>query len=117
MSFLFEELDVYQASLTFVQDIFAVTKEFPKGFSSLSDQLRRAAMSVPANIAEGQGRFKSGDRTYFMLIARGSIFECAAHLQVAARLEIIPMKAYLALRDRAEAIGKMLTVFARRLRG
>ena len=62
MPFLFEKLVVYQKSLDFAESIVALTDSFPKGSYYLADQLRRAAVSISANIAEGNGRWHVGDR-------------------------------------------------------
>ncbi len=73
MPFMFEKLVVYQKSVDFSDKITGVTVEFPRGFSFLSDQLNRAALSIAANLAEGNGRFTKADRKHFFTIARGSV--------------------------------------------
>jgi len=61
MPFLFEKLDVYQKSIQFAEDISKSTDTFPKGTYYLVDQLNRAALSISANIAEGNGRWHQAD--------------------------------------------------------
>lgn len=73
-----EKLDVYAVALKLASTSFDIADQLPKGYGSLADQLRRAATSVPANIAEACGRQHGKDRQRFMLIARGSATECAA---------------------------------------
>ena len=73
-----EKLDVYTVSLQRASACFDIADQLPKGYGSLADQLRRAATSVPANIAEACGRQHGKDRERFLLIARGSATECAA---------------------------------------
>jgi four helix bundle protein len=59
MPFMFENLDVYQKSVDFADQIVELTEQFPRGYSFLVDQLNRAALSMAANLAEGNGRFTS----------------------------------------------------------
>ena len=73
-----EKLDVYAASLQLAVASFEIADALPTGYGPLADQLRRAATSVAANIAEACGRFPGKERTRFMAIARGSATECGA---------------------------------------
>ena len=73
MPFAFEKLQVYQKPVLFADNICTLTKDFPRGYYFLTDQLNRAALSISANIAEGNGRFTKADRKNFFIIARGSI--------------------------------------------
>ena len=78
-----ERLDVYQRSIEFLASALKIAEKLPRGQAPLADQLRRAAMSIPLNIAEGSGRpSASADRTRFRSIARGSAMECGAILDV-----------------------------------
>ena len=80
-----EKLDVYKLSIAFADLALKLIASFRNGkdFGSLADQLRRAAISVPLNIAEGSGRFTDPDRVRFFSIARGSAMECGAILDIA----------------------------------
>ena len=80
-----EKLDVYKLSIAFADLAFKVIASLRGGkdFGPLADQLRRAAMSVPLNIAEGSCRFTAPDRARFFSIARGSAMECGAILDIA----------------------------------
>lgn len=75
-----ENLDVYQRSIEFLAVSSKIVEGLPQGNSVLSDQLRRAALSIPLNIAEGTGKPSVGDRRRFYGIARGSAMECGAVL-------------------------------------
>jgi four helix bundle protein len=76
MTFAFEKLLVYQKSVDFADQVCVVTEEFSRGYGFLVDQLNRAALSISANIAEGNGRFTKADHKHFFGIARGSVQEC-----------------------------------------
>jgi four helix bundle protein len=80
--FGFEKLDAYRCSVEFVAMAARIISEFPTGYSSVADQLRRAALSIPVNLAEGVGRTSVADRRRHYAIARGSAMECAAILNV-----------------------------------
>ena len=109
MSFLFEKLDVYQKSIAFAEKIGNLTETFPKGNYYLADQLNRASLSVPANIAEGNGRYHKADRLNFFRIARGSAFECVPVLDLCRRKRLLSDEAYQNYIKDLEDISKMLS--------
>ena len=76
--FTHEKFNAYQLSIEFADIALNLIDELPVGNSSLREQLRRAAFSVPLNIAEGTGKNSQADRRRFYSIARGSAMECAA---------------------------------------
>lgn len=80
--FAFERLDVYRRAIDFLAMAHAIARELPRGHAELSDQLRRASLSIPLNIAEGSGRTGVRDLGRHRAIARGSAMECAAILEV-----------------------------------
>jgi len=83
----FYDIEVWQAGKEMVIRIYRVTKSFPKQETyGLMDQLRRAANSVCANIAEGYGRHHTRDKIKFYYNARGSSFECQSHILIAKGL-------------------------------
>ena len=86
--FGFEKLDAYQRAVEFVAAAAGIISELRTGYSSLADQLRRAALSVPVNIAEGVGRTSVADRRRHYAIARGSAMECAAILDACRVLAV-----------------------------
>jgi four helix bundle protein len=77
-----EKLDVYQLALQFLRLALRVVSSLPRGEAELRSQLKRAALSVPLNIAEGAGKPSVPDRARFNAIARGSAMECGALLDV-----------------------------------
>ncbi len=77
--FGFQRLDAYQCAVQFLARSASLAERAPRGYGDLSDQLRRAALSVPLNIAEGSGK-TDRDAARFYTIARASALECAAIL-------------------------------------
>jgi len=78
----FEKLKVYQKALELANEIYSITKEYPKEeIFGLGAQIRRAAVSIVLNIAEGSARTKK-EFSRFIDIARGSVFECMAILEI-----------------------------------
>ena len=86
--FAFERLDVYQRAIEFLVVVARIISELPGGNAALTDQLRRAALSVPVNVAEGVGRSSAADRRRHYAIARGSAMECAAILDACRVLQL-----------------------------
>lgn len=81
------DLRVWQTSMDLVQDVYKVTASFPKDeMYALTSQMRRSAVSVPSNIAEGAARNGSKEFLHFLSIARGSLSELETQLQIAQRL-------------------------------
>ena len=109
MYFEFERLDVYQVSVDFVVLADAITEAFPRGRAYLKDQIRRAANSIPAHIAEGVGEFAPNDKSRFYRIARRSAVECASHLLVCQRLTLVKESQLLKGRELLLRLGAMLT--------
>ncbi|MBA4031870.1 MAG: four helix bundle protein [Planctomyces sp.] len=109
MAFAFEKLLVYQRSIDFADQICTKTEVFPRGYGFLCDQLNRAALSIAANIAEGNGRFTKPDRKNFFGIARGSIQECVPLLELALRRKLLTPPDHDALKAQLEEIARMLS--------
>jgi four helix bundle protein len=108
MSFIFEKLDVYQKSVDLAAEISKFTESLPRGTYYLTDQLNRAALSVVANIAEGNGRWHVNERKTFFWIARGSAQECVAILEVCRRRELIAAGAHERFKSDLERVCKMI---------
>ena len=86
----FEDLDAWKLGLEIAKKIYALTEGFPAAERyDLTSQMRRAASSIPANIAEGFGRHTSKDCLQFLFYARGSIAETQSHLRLAYELGLI----------------------------
>ena len=114
MYFDFEKLDVYQVALDFVVSADEVAQKLPRWRRYLKDQLLRAANSIAANIAEGVGEYSPAEKVRFYRIARRSAVECASHLLVSQRLDLVHDDALLARgRDQLLRIVAMLTSLAK----
>jgi len=109
MAFAFEKLIVYQKAVDFTDAVCARTEQFPRGYGFLADQLNRAALSVAANIAEGNGRFTKPDRKNFFGIACGSAQECVPLLELARRRRLIADAIHAEMIERLEEIARMLS--------
>ncbi|OGP10458.1 MAG: hypothetical protein A2048_01470 [Deltaproteobacteria bacterium GWA2_45_12] len=110
MPFQFENLEVYQKALDWVEAIESLCESLKgKTSYSLIDQLSRAALSIPLNIAEGNGRWHKGEKRQFFWIARGSTFECVPIIQVLHRKNLINDIQYSGYYEQLDVIAKMLT--------
>ena len=111
-----ENLNVWIMAVDLVVDIYKVTEHFPREEKfGLTSQIRRAAVSVPANIAEGAAPKSIKEFSYFLLNAQGSASEVETELVISHRLGYLNRTRFLELRTRLDSIGKMLNGLSRRL--
>jgi four helix bundle protein len=109
MAFNFEKLDVYGKAIDLVSNIYLLTKTFPKEETfGLTSQLRRAAVSVAANIAEGSARTKK-DFNRFLDMSSGSLFECVTLLDISQRQYNMDQQQYANIRNQLTELSKMLS--------
>jgi four helix bundle protein len=104
-----EKLDVYQCSIEFLALTNEVLERLPNGYVFVSDQLRRAALSVPLNIAEGAGKITTPDRKRYFATARGSAMECGAILDSLKVMKKIDKPAFRQGKQLLVRIVRMLT--------
>ena len=104
-----EKLDVYKVSIEFMALAINIVETVPRGYSSLGDQLKRAAWSIPLNIAEGCGKNTINDKKRFYAIARGSAMECGAIIDVCQVLKIENEKSFVDGKALLIRIVSMLT--------
>jgi four helix bundle protein len=110
MAFGFENLDVYKKALDFASSAYRVTKDYPSNeMYGLTSQIRRAAVSIAANIAEGSGRFHKKDFAQFLRIAKGSICECVALIEISAREGYVKRNIQESLLKDCTELSKMLS--------
>lgn len=109
-TFSFEKLDVYQKARKLIKDIYLLQNEFPKEERyALGDQVRRAATSIAANLAEGSGRQSIREKIHFVEMAFGSMTEVFCELQTACDLGYIKEEQLDALRPQFTDMAKMLS--------
>ena len=105
----FRDLQVWQRSLQLSVAIYRLAKEFPREETyGLTSQIRRAAVSVPSNIAEGQGRLTGGEFRQFLGIVSGSNFELQTQIEIARSLGIGNAKTLDEAEGLSHEVGKML---------
>jgi len=89
MKLNYENLEVYQISIQFLGFAFKTIQKIPHGYSFLSDQFKRASLSIPLNIAEGNGKLSAKEQGRFYQIAKGSANECGAILDAMITIQIL----------------------------
>ena len=111
------DLRVWQRAMELVFGVYDVTRSFPKDeLYGLVSQMRRAAVSVPSNIAEGKGRLTDRDRAHFYSQARGSLLELETQILIAQRLEYVFEARAKSLIETAAELGRMLNALIERIR-
>src|SRR5579862_6272443 len=105
----FRDLRVWQAGMELVECVYRVTATFPKQeIYGLTSQLRRSAVSIPANIAEGQSRQHLKEYLNFLSIAQGSVGESETEIEIAGRLNYIAPDAVDSLMTKLGALGRQI---------
>jgi four helix bundle protein len=108
--FNFEKLDVWQKAIDFADLVYNQTRSFPADERfGLTNQMRRAAVSVSSNIAEGTSRMSQTDFARFIEIATGSVFEVVSQSFIARRQGFLTQEAFAELNSAADEIGRMLS--------
>lgn len=102
------DLDVWQRSITYVTQIYHITNKFPASeLYGLTNQVRRAAVSIPSNISEGAARNTTKDFNHFLAITLGSIAELETQLMISKNLEFLSSNDFDSLLDELIIIRKM----------
>ena len=106
-----KRLKVWQKAMQLVVDVYEITQRFPQEEQfGLTSQIRRCAVSIPSNIAEGHGRGSNKELIRFLNIARGSVFELDTQLEIARQVRLLS-------RDQFDYLGKLLDEISRLLSG
>ena len=109
LEYSFQKLNVWQEAKKLVVDVYHLLDEFPKFEKyALCDQIRRAVVSVPSNIAEGSGRKSLKEQIRFLEISYGSLMETYNQLLIAIDLTYITEKSVVAIKPRIDAVAKMI---------
>jgi four helix bundle protein len=113
----FRDLLVWQNSMALAREIYTITKAFPqKERFGLTGQMCRAAVSIPSNIAEGQGRLSDQAFALFLGHARGSLFELETQLEIAASLHYLEGEKLQSVLEDCEKLTRMLNALLKTLR-
>ena len=113
----YRDLRVWNEAMELAAECYRLTRTFPREeVFGMTAQIRRAASSIPANIAEGYGRESAGNYVQFLKNAQGSLKELETHMLLAAKVEIVPERQVAPLLGRAEVVGKMLHGLIRSVR-
>jgi four helix bundle protein len=111
-----EKLDVWKRAIDFVVTVYKMTESFPRDERfGLISQIRRAAVSIAANIAEGAGRHTSKEFKYFLSNAQGSVSELATELLIAQRLGYLKIETFDIGNMELTSIGRMIFGLSRSL--
>ena len=109
MSGTFEDMNAWKQAMELVYDVYLVTSKFPKSETyGLAIQMRRAAVSIPSNIAEGKGRSTGKDFAHFLHQARGSLHELQTQILIAVRLEYMQPDVKDRLLEQTRVVGRLL---------
>jgi four helix bundle protein len=112
----FRELVVWQKAMALAKEAYVATRTFPKEeLFRLTLQIRKSAVSVPSNIAEGNGRGTRPDYVHFLYIARGSLFEAQTQLELARDFGYIPDSTLQSLLSLCNEIERMLNTIITKL--
>jgi four helix bundle protein len=113
----YRDLIVWQKSVHFVTLIYQITKTFPKDeVFGLVSQLRRCAVSIPSNIAEGYGRRSTNDYLRFLQIAMGSVYELQTQLEISQNLEYLSISHLREVYELSREIERMLSSLINKVR-
>ena len=112
----YQDLVVWQKAMAVVAEVYKTTAAFPDNEKfGLTSQMRRAAVSIPSNIAEGQGRMPSGKFKQFLGHARGSLYELETQLLICENMKLIESQLAEQLQQQTKEVGRLLNGLLRSL--
>ncbi|WP_373511551.1 four helix bundle protein [Persicitalea sp.] len=113
----YRDLLVWQKAMVFVTSIYKASSSFPNAEQfALTSQIRRSAISIPSNIAEGYGRRSTGDYVRFLQISIGSLYEVQTQIVIAFNLNYIPKDHYDLLHPQSREIERMLSSLIQKIK-
>jgi len=105
----YRDLVAWQRAMVLVTQVYRATEAFPRReMYGLTNQLRRAAVSVPSNIAEGKGRRSKKEYLQFLFKARGSLFEVETQLEISNNLGYIAADKFVAIQEQSGSVARVL---------
>jgi len=105
----YQDLDAWKMGVALVKAVYVLTRGFPSDERfGLTSQLRRAAVSIPSNIAEGWGRGSTQEYVRFLRVARGSLYEVETQLTIACELSLATTEQVEAVKQDADQVGRVL---------
>ena len=108
--FNFEKLDVWQKGIVFADSVYSLSRAFPaEERFGLTNQMRRAAISVPSKVAEGSARMSQADFARFIEISTGSLFEVVSHSFIANKQSFLSQDGFQLIYRNAEELSRMLS--------
>ncbi len=112
----FRELKVWQKAMELTVEVYSIAKLLPREETfALSDQMRRSVVSIPSNIAEGQGRDSKKDFIRFLSVARGSLRELSTQLEICERVHYLTIEQTSRANRLIEEVDKMLNALSKSL--
>lgn len=106
----YQTLNVYKDAKALVVDVYKLLKQYPaEERYALCDQIRRAAISITSNIAEGMSRYSDKEKVHFLEIAYASMMEVESQLDISVDLEYITKEQFVAIADSINSVGKQLS--------
>ena len=110
----YRDLQVWQKGMNIAEQCYLITKNYPKQeMYGMSSQIQRAAVSIPANIAEGYGRNSKGEYIQFLRIAQGSLKELETHLILSIRVKLATSDVANPILEECESLGRMIRALIR----
>ena len=105
----YQDLKVWQVGMNLAEQCYKITRSFPKEeLFGMTSQIRRAATSIPANIAEGWGREGTKEYIQFLRVAQGSLKELETHLILCQRVELVRADSVAPMLEKCTELGKMI---------
>lgn len=105
----YRDLLVWQKAMILVTETYSISQEFPSTeMYGLTNQIRRAAVSIPSNIAEGYGRHSTADYKRFLQIAVGSLFELQTQIEIALNLKYVSREIFNSVFEKTKELDRML---------
>lgn len=115
--YTYRKLSIWQKSRSLVTEIYSEVKIFPSDeLFALTSQIKKSAVSIPSNIAEGYGRTRTKDYLRFLNIALSSLFELQTQLEIAYNLKFLKESNFNKLYENTREIERMLTSFIRKIK-